>query len=265
MNNLFDISGKVAVVTGAGGVLAGTVAKYLAEQGCHVAALDLRESAVTGLGSGITGFGCNVLDEENLADVCSAVLEKFGRVDMLFNGAGGNMPGATIGPDQTLYDIKLEDYSKVLDLNLKGTLLPTLVFSKPMTRQVSGGAIVNFSSMAATQPLTRVMGYGNAKAGIDNLTRFLAVELAVKFGAKIRVNAIAPGFFVTNQNRALLTTPDGGYTERGNDVIRKTPLRRFGVPEEILGCIHYLVSDAAKFVTGTIIPVDGGFSAFSGV
>ena len=265
MNDLFDISGKVAVVTGAGGVLAGTVARYLADRGCRVAALDLRESAATGLGSGIIGFGCNVLDESSLKLVCDAVMEKFGRVDMLLNGAGGNMPGATIGPDQTLFDLKMDDYSKVLDLNLKGTLLPTLVFSKPMTAQETGGAIVNFSSMAATQPLTRVMGYGNAKAGIDNLTRFLAVELATKFGGKIRVNAIAPGFFVTNQNRALLTTPDGGYTARGNDVIRKTPLRRFGTPDEILGCIHYLVSDAAKFVTGTIIPVDGGFSAFSGV
>ena len=179
MNNLFDISGKC------GGHrrrrrAGGTVAKYLAEQGCHVAALDLRESAVTGLGSGITGFGCNVLDEENLAGVCSAVLEKFGRVDMLFNGAGGNMPGATIGPDQTLYDIKLEDYSKVLDLNLKGTLLPTLVFSKPMTRQVPG-AIVIFR--VGGHPAVDRVWIRQAKAN-RQLTRFLAVELAVKFAQK---------------------------------------------------------------------------------
>ncbi len=263
--NLFDIAGRTAVVTGAGGVLAGIVARYLAGQGVKVAALDLREESVRDMGENITGFGCNVLDETSIAEACAAVTAKFGRVDMLLNGAGGNMPGATIGPDQTLFDIKMADYSKVLDLNLKGTLMPILAFSRVMKDQESGGVIVNFSSMSATQPLTRVMGYGNAKAAIDNLTRFLATELASKFGGKIRVNAIAPGFFVTNQNRALLTTPDGGLTPRGSDVIRKTPLGRFGTPEEILGCIHYLVSDASKFVTGTILPVDGGFSAFSGV
>ncbi len=174
------------------------------------------------------------------------------------------MPGATIAPDKSIFDLKMDDYSKVLDLNLKGTLLPTMVFARSMAKN-GQGAIVNFSSMSATQPLSRVLGYGNAKAAIDNLTKFLANELATKFSPDIRVNAIAPGFFITHQNRALLTTEDGGYTERGNDVIRKTPMRRFGTPEEIFGCIHYLVSDASKFVTGTVLPVDGGFSSFSGV
>ncbi len=262
--SLFDISGKVAVITGAGGVLAGGLAHYLAWQGVQVAALDLRAAAVTDMGENIAGFACNVLDKDNLEQVYEQVMSKFGRVDILLNGAGGNMPGATIPPDSNIFDLKIEDYSKVLDLNLKGTLLPTMVFARAMAEQQQG-VIINFSSMAATQPLTRVLGYGNAKAGIDNLTRFLATEMATKFSPEIRVNAIAPGFFVTNQNRALLTTPEGGYTERGNDVIRKTPMRRFGTPDEVFGCIHYLISDAASFVTGAVIPVDGGFSAFSGV
>ena len=260
---LFDLSGKTAVITGAGGVLAGALTGYLAAEGVKIAALDLREDAIEPR-AGVTPYKCNVLDEENLAQVYDSVMEKFGRVDILINGAGGNMPGATIAPDQTIFDLKSSDYSKVLDLNLKGTLLPTLTFARAMKEQ-KYGVIINFSSMAATQPLTRVVGYGNAKAAIDNLTRFLAVEMATKFSPKIRVNAIAPGFFATNQNRTLLTTPDGGYTPRGESVINKTPQRRFGNPEEIFGCIHYLISDAAEFVTGTIIPVDGGFSAFSGV
>ncbi len=260
---LFDLSGKTAVITGAGGVLAGALTGYLAEEGVKIAALDLRADAITAR-PGVTPYQCNVLDKSNLEQVYGEVMGEFGRIDILINGAGGNMPGATIGPDQTIFDLDPSDYSKVLDLNLKGTLLPTLTFAKAMKEQ-KYGVIINFSSMAATQPLTRVVGYGNAKAGIDNLTRFLAVEMATKFSPEIRVNAIAPGFFVTNQNRALLTTPDGGYTARGESVINKTPQRRFGNPEEIFGCIHYLISDAAKFVTGTIIPVDGGFSAFSGV
>ena len=170
---LFDLSGRTAVITGAGGVLAGALTGYLAAEGVKIAALDLREDAIEPR-AGVTPYKCNVLDEENLAQVYDSVLEKFGRVDILINGAGGNMPGATIAPDQTIFDLKSSDYSKVLDLNLKGTLLPTLTFAKAMKEQ-KYGVIINFSSMAATQPLTRVVGYGNAKAAIDNLTRFLAV------------------------------------------------------------------------------------------
>lgn len=263
-NSLFDLTGKVAVITGAGGVLAGGLARYLAKEGVQVAALDLRGEAVSDMGENIYGYACNVLDKDSLEQVYTEVMARFGKIDILLNGAGGNMAGATIPPDKTVFDLDIADYGKVLDLNLKGTLLPTMVFAKAMAESGSG-SIVNFSSMSATQPLTRVLGYGNAKAGIDNLTKFLANELSTKFSPNIRVNAIAPGFFITNQNRALLTNEDGSYTERGGDVIRKTPMRRFGTPDEVCGCIHYLISDAAKFVTGAVVAVDGGFSSFSGV
>ena len=171
------------------------------------------------------------------------------------------MPGATIAPTGNFFDVKIEDFRKVLDLNLTGTVIPTQVFLKPMVA-AGKGAIVNFSSMAAFRPLTRVMGYAASKAGISNFTAFLANEVATKFSPRIRVNAIAPGFFLTNQNRSLLTNPDGSLTERGADVIRQTPFKRFGAPEELCGTIQYLISDAASFVTGTVAIVDGGFNSF---
>ena len=172
------------------------------------------------------------------------------------------MPGATIQPDGSIFDLKVEDFQKVLDLNLTGTVIPTQIFLKPMV-EAGKGAIVNFSSMAAFRPLTRVLGYAAAKAGISNFTAFMANEVATKFSPSIRVNAIAPGFFLTNQNRALLTNPDGSLTSRGADVIRQTPFKRFGRPEELCGTIQYLISDASAFVTGTVAIVDGGFNAFA--
>ena len=172
------------------------------------------------------------------------------------------MPGATIGPDKTFFDLDPEQFEKVLNLNLTGTVLPTQIFLKPMVAQ-GKGAIINFSSMAAFRPLTRVCGYAAAKAGISNFTAFMATECARKFGEGIRVNAIAPGFFLTEQNRALLTNPDGSYTQRGQDVIRQTPFGRMGDPEELCGTIHYLMSDASKFVTGTVAVVDGGFNVLA--
>jgi NAD(P)-dependent dehydrogenase (short-subunit alcohol dehydrogenase family) len=172
------------------------------------------------------------------------------------------MPGATITPTGTLFDVQVEEFQKVLNVNLTGTVIPTQVFLKPMV-EAGKGAIVNFSSMAAFRPLTRVMGYAAAKAGISNFTAFLANEVASKFTPGIRVNAIAPGFFLTNQNRALLTNPDGSLTERGADVIRQTPFKRFGKPEELCGTIHYLISAASAFVTGTVAVVDGGFNVFA--
>lgn len=180
----------------------------------------------------------------------------------LLNAAGGNMPGATIAPTGTFFDLKIEEFQRVLELNLTGTVLPTQVFLKPMVEQ-KAGAIVNFSSMAAFRPMTRVAGYAAAKAGISNFTAFMATEVAKKFGEGIRVNAIAPGFFLTEQNRALLTNPDGSYTERGQDVIRQTPFGRMGRAEELCGTIQYLISDASSFVTGTVAVVDGGFNAFA--
>lgn len=271
-NSIFDIENKVIVVTGAAGVLAGGTARYLLEQGAKVVMLDLRPEAVEhtveeckrDISEKVSGYECNVLNQEMLNNVYEKIMSEHGRIDVLLNGAGGNMPGATISPEQTIFDLKIEDYTKVLDLNLKGTVMPTITFAKAMAQQKSG-CVINFSSMTATQSITRVMGYSNAKAAIDNFTRWMAMELAKKFSGNIRVNAIAPGFFVSNQNRALLLKPDGGYTERGSQVISKTPMGRFGEQDEVYGCIHYLISDAAKFVTGAIIPVDGGFSSYSGV
>ena len=210
------------------------------------------------------GYACNVLDQDVLNSVYEKIMASIGRVDVLINGAGGNMPGATIGPDQDVFDLNIDDYSKVVDLNLKGTVMPTMTFAKAFKAQKSG-CVVNFSSMSATQCLTRVLGYSNAKAAIDNFTKWMATEVALKYGPGVRVNALAPGFFIGNQNRALLINEDGSYSERGQQVINKTPFRRFGEQEEVYGTIHYLISDAAAFVTGAIIPVDGGFSAYSGV
>ena len=190
------------------------------------------------------------------------ILAAYGRVDALLNAAGGNMPGATIAPTGTIFDLKPEEFQTVLNLNLTGTVIPTQVFLKAMVEQKEG-CIVNFSSMAAFRPMTRVVGYAAAKAGISNFTAYMATEIATKFGEGIRVNAIAPGFFLTEQNRTLLTNPDGSYTQRGNDVIRQTPFKRFGRPEELCGTIQYLISDASKFVTGTVAVVDGGFNVFA--
>ena len=204
----------------------------------------------------------DVMNQEVVQQNCDYIVEKYGRIDTLLNAAGGNMKGATIAPDQNFFDLEAKQFQTVLDLNLTGTVLPTQVFLKPMVAQ-GKGSVINFSSMAAFRPMTRVCGYAAAKAGISNFTAFMATECAKKFGEGIRVNAIAPGFFITEQNRALLTNPDGTFTQRGQDVIRQTPFGRMGDPEELCGTIHYLMSDAAKFVTGTVAVVDGGFNAFA--
>lgn len=186
----------------------------------------------------------------------------YGTIDVLINAAGGNMPGATIAPDKTIFDLNMGDFEKVVDLNLYGTVLPTLVFGKVMAENEKG-SIVNISSESALRPLTRVVGYGTAKAAVTNFTKYLAAEMAIKFGSDIRVNAMAPGFFLTEQNRTLLTNPDGTYTERARSIIAHTPAGRFGKPEELLGTLQWLISDASKFVTGTVVVIDGGFDAFS--
>ncbi|MEN7973083.1 MAG: SDR family oxidoreductase [Verrucomicrobiota bacterium] len=271
MKNLFDVSDKVIAVTGAAGILAGGTANYLQEQGAYVIYLDLFQekvdeavAAAKKISDKCCGYACNVLDQEILDSVYEKIMTDIGRIDVLINGAGGNMPGATIGPDQDVFDLKMEDYGKVLDLNLKGTVMPTMTFAKAFKKQ-GFGCVVNFSSMSAAQTLTRVLGYSNAKAAIDNFTKWMATEMALKYGNGIRVNALAPGFFVSHQNRALLIKEDGSYTERGQQVINKTPFRRFGEQEEVFGTIHFLLSEAAKFVSGVIVPVDGGFSAYTGV
>lgn len=269
MNNLFDINGYVVVITGGTGILGRAIARYLAQQGAKVIILGRKEEVGNGIVEAIRQEGgycefmkCDVLDRERVEAVCQAVVEKYGRVDTLLNAAGGNMPGATIGPNQTIFDLDPAQYQKVLDLNLTGTVIPTQVFLKPMVA-AGKGSIINFSSMAAFRPLTRVCGYASAKAGISNFTQYMAAECARKFGEGIRVNAIAPGFFLTEQNRSLLTNPDGSYTQRGQDVIRQTPFGRMGEPEELCGTIHYLMADASRFVTGTVAVVDGGFNVFA--
>jgi NAD(P)-dependent dehydrogenase (short-subunit alcohol dehydrogenase family) len=266
---LFDITGKVVVITGGTGILGKAIARYLALEGAKVVILGRRAEAGNAIVADIKAAGGEAMFlttdvmkqevlEQNLADIVAA----YGRVDSLLNAAGGNMPGATIAPDGTFFDLKPEEFQRVLDLNLTGTVIPSQVFLKQMVAQ-GEGTIVNFSSMAAFRPMTRVAGYAAAKAGISNFTAFLATEVAKKFGEKIRVNAIAPGFFLTEQNRTLLTNPDGSWTQRGADVIRQTPFGRMGEPEELCGTIHYLISDASKFVTGTVAVVDGGFNTFA--
>lgn len=269
MNSLFSVKDKVVVITGGTGVLGKAIAVYLAAEGAKVVIMGRRAEAGEAIVKEIKDAGgeamfltTNVLDQSVVEQNREAVLAAYGRVDALLNAAGGNMPGATIAPTGTIFDLSAEAFRTVLDLNLTGTVIPTQVFLKPMVEQKEG-CIVNFSSMAAFRPMTRVLGYAAAKAGISNFTAYMATEVAAKFGEGIRVNAIAPGFFLTEQNRTLLTNPDGSYTQRGNDVIRQTPFRRFGRPEELCGTIQYLISDASKFVTGTVAVVDGGFNVFA--
>ncbi len=269
MKNLFDIKDKVTVITGGTGILGRTIARYLANNGAKVIILGRKENVGKEIVDGIAKDGfkaefvkTDVMNQEIVQANCDEIVSKYGRIDTLLNAAGGNMPGAVIAPDKNIFDLKIEEFQKVLDLNLTGTVIPTQVFLKPMVKQ-GKGSIINFSSMAAFRPITRVCGYAAAKAGISNFTAFMATECAKKFGEGIRVNAIAPGFFITEQNRALLTNPDGSYTQRGKDVIHQTPFGRMGDPEELCGTIHYLMSDAAKFVTGTVAVVDGGFNVFA--
>lgn len=268
MNNLFNIQGNVTVITGGTGVLGKTIAKYLALNGATVIILGRKENVGAAIVEDIQKEGgkaefmkTDVMNQDTVRGNCRDIVDKYGRVDTLLNAAGGNMPGAIIAPDKTIFDLSPEAFSQVLNLNLTGTVIPTQVFLAPMVKQ-GKGSIINFSSMSAFRPITRVCGYSAAKAGVSNFTAYMAAECATKFGEGIRVNAIAPGFFITEQNRTLLTNPDGTYTQRGKNVIRQTPFGRMGNPEELCGTIHYLMSDAAKFVTGTVAVVDGGFNAY---
>ncbi|MBK7099997.1 MAG: SDR family oxidoreductase [Sphingobacteriales bacterium] len=268
MRNLFDIKDRVMVITGGTGVLGTSMTEYLAEQGAKMVVLGRNKEKGDAIVNNIKEKGGEALflqtdvnDMDALDKNAAEVLEKYGRVDVLINGAGGNMPGATIGPDKTIFDLDINAFKTVVDLNLFGTVLPTIAFAKVMTQQKHGN-IVNISSESALRPLTRVVGYGAAKAAVTNFTKYLAIELATKYGEGFRVNAIAPGFFITEQNRALLSNPDGSFTARGNAIISHTPFGRFGEPEELLGTLHWLVSDASKFVTGTLTVVDGGFDVF---
>jgi NAD(P)-dependent dehydrogenase (short-subunit alcohol dehydrogenase family) len=273
MNNLFDLSDRVIVVTGATGALAGSAADYLAGQGARLVYLGRSQAK---LDASLTkcrqaspkaqaiGLVADVLDKAALERARDEVLNKWGRIDALLNGAGGNMPGATISPEKTLADLDFDSFRQVIELNLHGTVLPSQVFSGVMM-QAARGAIVNFSSVSSPQALTRVVGYSAAKAGVDNFTRWLAVDMAQRTHGKVRVNAVMPGFFIGEQNRRLLTNEDGSLTPRGALIVQNTPFGRFGEADELHGAIHYLLSEASQFVTGHVLAVDGGFSVFTGV
>lgn len=271
MQSLFDIGGRVVVITGATGVLASSTADYLLKQGAWVVYLGRTQAKLDAVlekarrtSEHCMGIACDVLDRPGMEEARKLVLAKWGRVDALINAAGGNQPGATLGPDASFFDLNMDAYNQVISLNLQGTVIPTMVFGEAMMAG-GKGCVINFSSMAADRALTRVIGYSNAKAAVNNFTQWLAVEFARKTKGGIRVNAIAPGFFLSDQNRTLLTCEDGSLTARGQSIIDKTPFGRFGAAHEVHGTIHYLLSDAAAFVTGVVMPVDGGFSAFSGV
>ena len=269
MNDILNLKGKVALITGGGGVLGSNMAEVLAKQGVitGIVGLTIEEAErtverVKGIGGQAFAVKGNVLNKEELEEIRNYILENYGRLDILINAAGGNMPGATIGPDQAIYDLKTADLQKVLDLNIIGTMLPSQVFSEIFAKQKTG-IIINISSASAQRPLSRVVGYSASKAAIDNFTKWMSVELGSKYGEGIRVNAIAPGFFIGEQNRALLLTPEGALTPRGEKIIEHTPMGRFGVPEDLDGALLFLCSDMSKFVTGTIVNIDGGFAASS--
>jgi len=262
---------KVAVITGGNGTIGSIFAKGLAAAGANVFILGRNEDKSNKViaqlkeeGLTIQSILCDVLDEKSVQSAAQKIVDITGKVDILVNCAGGNMSGATVMPDQSIFDIDIAQFRKVNDLNLLGTVIPSIAFAKSMVKNGQGN-IINISSMAAALPLTRVVGYSASKAAIDNFTRWMAVEMANKYGDKIRVNAIAPGFFVAEQNRKLLLNDDNSLTSRGETIVRQTPMKRFGHPEELISTLLWLCDDASSFVTGIVVPVDGGFSAFSGV
>lgn len=281
MKETLDLTGKTAVITGGGGIICSVMAKSLASQGAKTAIIDLNKEASEKvakeieeeLGIPSLGLSANVLDKSSLEDSKKIINEKLGPIDILVNGAGGNSPAATTklekmegseneDPSDTFFGLKLEGFDRVFDLNFKGTILPAMVYSTDMVKRKSG-VIVNISSMNSYRPLTKIPAYSAAKAAVNNFTQWLAVHFS-KTG--IRVNAIAPGFLRTNQNRFLLVDEKTGEpTPRSLKILGSTPMERYGTPEELTGTLLYLVSDLSKFVTGVVIPVDGGFSAYSGV
>ena len=275
----FSLDGKVAVITGGTGVLGGAMARGLAEAGARVAIMGRREAKATEIAGEISAadhdaipLPADVLDEASLQAARQILLDEWGSVDVLINCAGGNRPDATVFGDLTFFNVPRNALEGVVGLNFTGTVLPTQVFGELMAER-GRGSIINISSMASQKVLTRVMGYSAAKAAVDNLTRWLAVDLAEKHGPGLRVNAIAPGFFIGEQNRALLIKEDAPsspgdspvLTERGQQIVDHTPMGRFGEPDELVGAAIWLASDASRFVTGIVVPVDGGFSAASGI
>lgn len=274
VQSIFSLEGKTAVVTGGGGVLGGAMAQGLAAAGAAVAIGDVRKELaeecakqIVEKGGKAGGYFMDVFKADTIEACCADIVKDFGGIDILINAVGGNMKGATTSPEQSFFDLPADAMRTVFDLNLVGgTIVPTQIFVKTMLNNAEGGVIINISSMNAFRPLTRIPGYSAAKAAVSNFTQWLAVHLAQEYNPKVRVNAIAPGFFLTDQNRFLLTDKEtGAPTERGKTIIAHTPQGRYGAPEDLVGATVWLSSDAAKFVTGIVLPVDGGFSAFSGV
>lgn len=272
VTELFDLKGQVAVVTGGGGVLCGTMARALAAAGVKVAVLDIHLKAAEAVAADIRSTGSealaievDVLNRQGLEKAAEQVLDAFGPLTILINGAGGNRPEATTSPETSFFDLPEDAVRWVFDLNFLGTLLCSQIFGRQMAIQ-KAGVILNISSMNAFRPLTRVPAYSPAKAAVSNFTQWLAVHMAQEYSPQIRVNAIAPGFFLTSQNRYLLIDETSGdLTPRGQTIIAHTPMARFGVPEDLVGTMFWLLSPGASFVTGVVVPVDGGFSAYSGV
>ncbi len=271
-DSLFTIRGQTAVITGGGGVLGSALALALADAGARVAVISLHDTsaakmveAIRAAGGDAIGIGCDVMDRAGLEQAHEKILSSFGPVDILINGAGGNQPLASTNAERSFFDLDEQAVDRVFRLNFTGTFLTSQVFGQGMTKKGSG-CIVNIASMNAVRPLTRIPAYSAAKAAIANFTQWLAVHMAQEYSSHIRVNAIAPGFFLTEQNRFLLTEAEtGALTARGQAILNHTPMSRFGVPDDLVGTLLWLVSPASTFVTGTVIPVDGGFSAFSGV
>jgi NAD(P)-dependent dehydrogenase (short-subunit alcohol dehydrogenase family) len=272
LKDLFDMDGMVVVVTGGGGILCGALSRALGRLGAQVAVLDLIEDSasqvateIQAAGGEAVSFQCDVLNRASVASAAQGIVEMYGRVDVLINGAGGNKKDATTSADLSFFDLPAEAIGWVFSLNILGSVLPSQVFGRLMAKQ-GDGTILNISSMSAYSPLTRVPAYSAAKAAVSNFTQWLAVHMAQEYSPRIRVNAIAPGFFLTEQNRFLLTEEDtGNLTPRGETIIDHTPMERFGDPEDLIGTTIWLLSPAAGFVTGIVVPVDGGFSAFGGV
>lgn len=267
----FSLKGKVIVVTGGTGILGSAFVNAIVEAGGAVGILGRKESvaaeradAINKQGGKAIALVADVMNEQQLHTAKEKVLQVFGRIDGLVNAAGGNMPEGVLQPEQDIFSMNIEGMKKVMDINLWGTLIPTQVFGEAIAK-TGKGSIVNISSMNSKRAITKVLGYNMGKAAVDCYTQWYAVELARRYGDKIRMNALAPGFFLTEQNRYLLTTKEGGYTERGELVIRQTPFKRFGNPDELKGALVWLLSDASQFVTGAMICVDGGFSIFGGV
>jgi NAD(P)-dependent dehydrogenase (short-subunit alcohol dehydrogenase family) len=271
VENKYSLQGKVIVVTGGTGILGNSFINGIAEAGGTVGILgrnreiaEQRATAINANGGKALALIADALNEEELKAARNLMLDTYGRIDGLVNGAGGNMPEGVLQPEEDIFSMNLEGMKKVMDLNLWGTVLPTQVFGEAIAK-TGRGSIVNISSMNSKKAVTKVLGYNMGKAAMDCYNQWFAVELANRYGDAIRMNALAPGFFLTEQNRNLLTRPEGGYTPRGESVIRQTPFKRFGNPDELIGALVWLLSDASAFVTGSMICVDGGFSIFSGV